>query len=146
MEFIVKEFDELTVNELYTVLQLRSEVFVVEQNCIYQDIDGKDQKATHVLGIKDGKLLAYTRLFNAGDCYKEASIGRVLVKKSERAYGYGHDLIKISIKTIRDKFKKDTIEISAQTYLQKFYESHGFKRIGEEYLEDEIPHIQMIIY
>ncbi|MDY0780470.1 GNAT family N-acetyltransferase [Tenacibaculum sp. IB213877] len=144
MKFKVKTFNQLTTSELYDILQLRSEVFVVEQNCVYQDIDGKDQKALHILGIKNNKLIAYTRLFKGGDYFDEASIGRVVVKQSERKYGYGHDLMKFSIETIEEKFNTSTIKIGAQTYLQKFYESHGFKKIGKEYIEDGIPHIHMV--
>lgn len=144
MNLIVKRFQELTTSELYELLQLRSEVFVVEQDCVYQDIDGKDQKALHVIGIKEGKIIAYTRLFNSGEYFDTPSIGRVVVKESERKYGYGHDLIKASIKAIVDNYNETTITISAQTYLQKFYESHGFKQVGEGYLEDGIPHIRMV--
>lgn len=144
MTLEVKTFSELTIKELYELLQLRSEIFVVEQNCVYLDTDGKDQKALHVLGHKDGNIIAYTRLFNDNDYYKNASIGRVLIKKSEREFGYGHDLICFSIKAIQEKFNKSTIKIGAQTYLKKFYESHEFKQIGEGYIEDGIPHIYMI--
>ncbi|CAM1341229.1 GNAT family N-acetyltransferase [Tenacibaculum amylolyticum] len=144
MEFLAKSFEELTTIELYDILQLRSEVFVVEQKCIYQDIDGKDQKALHILGIKEGALVAYTRLFKPNYYFEEASIGRVLVVASERKYGYGHDLIKFSIQTVHNTFSTKEIKIGAQTYLKKFYESHGFKQVGEEYIEDGIPHIYMI--
>lgn len=144
MKFAVKYFNELSLGELYAILQLRSEVFVVEQNCVYQDIDGKDEKAIHVLGMKDDKLIAYARLFQPKDYFEEASIGRVIVKESERKFGYGHDLIRYVIETIHDLFQTRNIKISAQTYLQKFYESHGFVIDGKEYLEDGIPHIFMI--
>ena len=144
MNITVKKFQELTTSELYEILQLRSEVFVVEQDCVYQDIDGKDLKALHVLGVKGGKIIAYTRLFNSGEYFDTPSIGRVVVKESERKYGYGHDLIKASIKAIIDNYNETIITISAQTYLQKFYESHRFKQIGEGYLEDGIPHIRMV--
>lgn len=144
MNITIKTFQELTTSELYELLQLRSEVFVVEQDCVYQDIDGKDLKALHVLGAKEGKIIAYTRLFNSGEYFDTPSIGRVVVKESERKYGYGHDLIKASIQAIVDNYNETTITISAQTYLQKFYESHGFKQVGEGYLEDGIPHIRMV--
>lgn len=145
MNFSIKTFQELTTSELYEILQLRSEVFVVEQDCVYQDIDFKDQKALHVIGNKEGKIVAYTRLFNSGDYFETPSIGRVVVKATERKYGYGHDLIKASIKGISDNYKSSKITISAQSYLLKFYESHGFKKVGEEYLEDGIPHYKMVI-
>lgn len=139
-----KYFSELTTDELYAVLQLRSEVFVVEQDCVYQDIDYKDQKALHVLGFKGEKLVAYTRIFKGGDYFEHASIGRVVVQEDERKFGYGHDIIKASITAIKEEYNETTIKISAQTYLKKFYESHGFQQTGEGYLEDGIPHIAMI--
>lgn len=139
-----KTFQDLTNDELYAILQLRSEVFMVEQNCVYQDLDGKDQRALHVIGIKDDKLVAYTRIFGPDDYFKEASIGRVVVAKTERQYKYGYEIMEASIKSVKDHFKVDTIKISAQTYLKKFYNNLGFKEIGEEYLEDGIPHVEMI--
>ena len=139
----VKKFNQLTTLEHYKVLQLRSEVFVVEQDCVYQDIDDKDQKALHVIGFKNDKIIAYTRIFKAGDYFKNASIGRVVVAKNERQFGYGHEIMKASIDAIQTHFKTDAITISAQVYLQKFYETHHFKKVGEEYLEDGIPHIRM---
>ena len=144
MDFKVKNFQELTTSELYEILQLRSEVFVVEQDCVYQDIDFKDQKALHVLGLKDDKIIAYTRLFDSKQYFDTPSIGRVIVKDIERKFGYGHDLIKVSIQAIVNNYEERIITISAQTYLQKFYESHGFKQVGEGYLEDGIPHIKMV--
>ena len=138
-------FSEFTVKELYETLQLRSEVFVVEQDCVYQDIDFKDQKALHVLGYKNDKLVAYTRIFKPGDYFNEASIGRVVVQENERKYGYGHDLIKESIIAIEKQFNTATIHISAQRYLEKFYNTHGFVKSGDGYLEDGIPHIKMLI-
>ena len=144
MNFTVKKFQELTTSELYEILQLRSEVFVVEQDCVYQDVDGKDQKALHILGFKNDKIVAYTRLFDSGQYFDTPSIGRVVVKDTERKFGYGHDLIKASIQAIVENYKETKITISAQTYLQKFYESHSFVKVGEEYLEDDIPHIKMI--
>ncbi|TMM30385.1 GNAT family N-acetyltransferase [Polaribacter aestuariivivens] len=143
MNFITKKFQELTIDELYQILQLRSEVFVVEQDCVYQDVDGKDFKSLHVFGTKNDKIIAYTRIFKAGDYFKNASIGRVVVAANERKYGFGHDLMKASLKAIKTHFNADKITISAQKYLKKFYESHNFEQIGEEYLEDGIPHIRM---
>lgn len=143
MKFQVKSYQELNKDELYKILQLRSEIFVVEQDCVYQDIDFKDQKALHIIGIKNDKIIAYTRIFKPGDYFKNSSIGRVVVDAKERQFGYGHQLMEVSIKAIKDYFKVDTITISAQKYLTKFYESHQFKQIGEEYLEDGIPHIRM---
>ncbi len=144
MEIEIKTFEELTTNQLYEILQLRSEVFVVEQDCVYQDVDGKDERALHILGIEEGKLVAYARCFERGDYFDEASIGRVLVRENYRKLGYGHEITKASIKAIKTKYKADKIKISAQTYLVIFYESHGFKTVGDRYLEDGIPHIAMI--
>ncbi|GAA4279561.1 GNAT family N-acetyltransferase [Aquimarina mytili] len=144
VRFEIKRFDELSTIELYKILRLRAEVFVVEQDCVYQDIDDKDQKAIHVIGYKKDEIIAYTRLFDDGDYFENASIGRVVVSEKERKYGYGHDLIEKSIEAIKEVYERHTIKISAQTYLKKFYESHGFTQVGEEYLEDGIPHIGMI--
>ena len=114
-----KTFYELTTQELYNILQLRSEVFVVEQDCAYQDLDGKDQKALHVLGFKGDKLVAYTRIFKPGDYFKEASIGRVVVSKNERMYKYGYDIMIASIMAIKERYNETYIKISAQRYLAK---------------------------
>lgn len=144
MEFIIKSFKELTIHELYEILQLRAEIFVVEQDCVYQDIDFKDQKSLHVFSRKNNKIVAYTRIFKPGDYFKNASIGRVLVLASERKFGYGHDLMKATIKAVENNFKTGIITISAQEYLKKFYEVHHFTQVGKGYLEDGIPHIEMI--
>tara|TARA_R110002049_G_scaffold64920_2_gene170747 strand:+ start:4683 stop:5126 length:444 start_codon:yes stop_codon:yes gene_type:complete len=144
IETQVKKFSELKLEELYRILQLRSEVFVVEQDCVYQDLDGKDEKALHVLGFKNDKIIAYTRIFKPGLYFDEASIGRVVVAKNERDYKYGHDIMKASIEAVKDYFNTSEIKISAQCYLNKFYSNLGFKKVGEEYLEDGIPHIAMI--
>jgi ElaA protein len=140
-----KGFDELTVRELYAILKLRSEVFVVEQDCVYQDLDGKDEKALHVLGTRNGILVAYTRIFGPGDYFREASIGRIVVNKTERKFGYGKDIVKASILIIKEQFGMTNIHISAQTYLKKFYNDLGFQEVGEGYLEDGIPHIRMLL-
>src|SRR5690606_27622786 len=144
MDIQIKTFEQLTKEELYELLALRSEVFVVEQECVYQDIDFKDQKALHILGKIKGRLVAYTRVFNAHDYFEKASIGRVLVNDPYREHGYGHMILKASIEAICSYFKEQPIIISAQQYLEKFYNLHGFFTIGEGYLEDEIPHIKML--
>ncbi len=144
MEAVVKTFDELSTQELYEILRLRSEVFVVEQDCVYQDVDNKDQKALHVLGLKDGELVAYTRMFKPGDYFKNASIGRVVVPKSQRKYGHGKQIMQVSMVALAQRFPNTTIEISAQKYLLKFYTELGFEAVGEEYLEDGIPHVRML--
>lgn len=144
LEVIIKSFEELTPQELYRVLQLRSEIFVVEQNCVYQDMDDKDQKAFHVLGMKNGNIVAYTRIFKQGDYFEYASIGRVMVSQKERQHKYGYDIMNTSIEAVNDYFNATKIKIGAQCYLKKFYNNLGFKEVGEEYLEDGIPHIHMI--
>jgi ElaA protein len=144
LELSIKAFKELTTQELYDILQLRAEVFVVEQDCVYQDIDGKDQKALHVCGYKNQKLVAYTRIFKPGDYFKEASIGRVVVRANERQFKYGYDIMNASIAAIKANYNESLIRISAQTYLKRFYNNLNFKETGEEYLEDGIPHINMI--
>ncbi len=140
----VKSFQELTKEELYTLLQLRSQVFVVEQDCVYLDIDGKDQKALHVLGFKNKLLVAYTRCFKPGDYFTQASIGRVVVQENQRKHRYGYQIMEASISTVHTRFNTQTIKISAQTYLKNFYNRLGFQQTGKEYLEDGIPHIAMI--
>lgn len=139
----IKPFQALSVVELYSLLQLRTEVFVVEQNCVYQDIDGKDAKALHLIGEYNGKIVAYARLFKSGDYFNQASIGRVVVDANYRDKKWGHDLMKQAIIGIETYFGDTNITISAQLYLQKFYESLGFVQTSEMYLEDDIPHIEM---
>ena len=141
-----KTFDELSTQELYQILRLRSEVFVVEQNCVYQDIDNKDQKALHLFGIVEGEIIAYSRLFKPGDYFEFSSIGRVVVAEKHRDKNFGHELIDQSILEINRRFNVQNITISAQLYLKKFYESHGFVATSETYLEDDIPHIEMKIF
>ena len=144
LDIKVKKFNELSIQELYSLLKLRSEIFVVEQDCVYQDLDGKDAKALHVIGINNNEVVAYTRIFKPGDYFDIASIGRVAVHKDYRKFGYGKDIMQASINAVNEKFKEQQIKISAQTYLDKFYTELGFKAIGEGYLEDGIPHIQMV--
>jgi len=145
LDIKVKYFKELNIHELHDMLQLRSAVFVVEQDCLYQDIDGKDKIALHVLGYKNEKLIAYSRIFKPGDYFEYASIGRVVVDKNEREHKYGYDIMNASIKAIEDHLKVSKIKVSAQTYLKRFYNNLGFKEVGEEYLEDGIPHIGMVL-
>ncbi|WP_431096372.1 GNAT family N-acetyltransferase [Polaromonas aquatica] len=137
-------FSALTTLELYDMLQLRSEVFVVEQACVFQDMDGADQKAMHLLGAKDGKLVAYARCFAAGEKFAEASIGRVVTHMSARGGGIGHVLIKESIDSLVRHWGAQPIRIGAQARLEKFYNQHGFVQNGEPYIEDGIPHIEML--
>jgi ElaA protein len=140
----LKNFDALTAKELYDILQLRSEVFVVEQNCVYLDMDGKDEGSFHFCGYHQNKLIAYTRLLPPGLSYTEASIGRVVTSPSVRRSGAGRLLMQQSIKTVHDLFGTVPIKIGAQLYLKAFYESFGFILKGEVYLEDGIEHIAML--
>jgi len=143
IQWKIKRFEALSLQELYSALELRSEVFVVEQNCVYQDIDNKDQKAIHVMGYLNADLVAYARLFDAGDYFEQASIGRVVVSPAHRSKSFGHELMRQAISEVEQHFKTTEITISAQLYLKAFYESHGFVAQGESYLEDDIPHIKM---
>lgn len=143
MEIRIKSFEELTKEELYRILQLRAEVFVVEQECAYLDVDGLDQKALHVLGIGPENICAYTRIFRAGDYFDDPSIGRVVVSSEFRGKALGKKIMEASMKYIEGNLKSTHTVISAQLYLTKFYEDMGFKPEGAEYLEDDIPHIKM---
>jgi len=143
VSIFVKSFEELSKLELYKILRLRAEVFIVEQDCVYQDVDDKDQKALHVILKKSEEIIGYTRLFWPGDYFKEASIGRVVISKKERDNNYGSELMKASILAISEKMKEKKIKISAQTHLKIFYNNLGFLESGKEYLEDGIPHVAM---
>lgn len=139
----IKAFCELTIDELYAILYLRCKVFEVEQNCSYLDTDYKDQKALHLMGYIDNKLITYCRLFKPFDYFNEASIGRVVCDADYRHMGYGHQLMEKAIVTLRDRWDETIITISAQLYLKQFYESHGFKQNSDTYLEDNILHVRM---
>lgn len=143
LEWKIIPFDLLSVHELYEILRLRSEIFVVEQNCVYLDLDGKDQKALHLFGTFEGKIVAHARLFKPGISFVHASIGRVTVDAKHREKKWGHELMRQAIAGILDHYGETEITIGAQLYLKKFYESHGFVQTSEMYLEDDIPHIQM---
>lgn len=142
--YSIKSFDELNTQELYEILRLRNEVFIVEQNCPYLDLDDKDQKSYHLRYHVDGQLAAYTRLIPAGVSYKEVSIGRVATSHKYRGTGLGKKLMEASIQGCNQKFGESNIRISAQLYLLKFYQSLGFNEINEPYDEDGIPHIEML--
>ncbi len=147
MQWKLKKYNELTTEEFHNILQLRINVFVVEQNCPYPELDGKDKIAYHFFAFaeeKPNQILAYSRIFRPGEYYQEAAIGRVVVHLNFRKEKLGYKLIIRSIKQIEKLFKTKEIKIGAQTYLKKFYESHGFKKVGKSYIEDGIPHIYMI--
>lgn len=122
---------------------MRSEIFILEQDAPYQDLDNKDQYAIHIRGYRDGELVAYCRIFKKGDYFDEASIGRVVVRSKWRKYSYGHALVAEAIKQLKEVWNEENITISGQSYLKNFYESHGFVQTSEEYLEDGLPHMQM---
>lgn len=143
MECSIKHFEELTTLELYEILQVRSAVFVVEQNCIYQDLDDKDQKAYHVFLHENGKIQAYLRVLAAGVSFEEASVGRVITV--QRGKGLGKQLLLEGIKVAKEKFNADKIRIGAQSYAKGFYEQVGFKQVSEEFLEDGIWHMEMLL-
>jgi len=143
IQWKIKPFEALSVNELYDLLKLRSEIFVVEQNCVYLDLDGKDKFALHLFGEFEGKIVAHARLFKAGISFDNASIGRVVVDINYRDRKWGHDLMREAIAGIAKHYDEVKITIGAQLYLKKFYESHGFVQSSEMYLEDDIPHIEM---
>ena len=137
-------FAALTVAELYEALQLRSEVFVMEQACLYQDLDGSDHKAVHVLGAANGQLVAYARCLAVGVKFAEASMGRVIIREAMRGSGIGHELMRQAIACVFEDSGVQPIRIGAQAQLEKFYVQHGFVKAGEPYIEDGIPHVEML--
>ena len=143
-KFLYKKFYSLSRKEIHDLFLLRSEVFVVEQNCVYQDIDGKDEKADHVLVKKNTKIIAYARVLQDNDP-NVVSIGRIVVSKKERGNTLGGSLLDFILKKIFEKKPKKLIKISAQAHLEKFYKAHGFKTKSNTYMEDGIPHISMIL-
>lgn len=140
-----KKFDDLSPHELYVIMQLRNEVFVVEQNCVYQDADNKDPYCHHLMGWRNDKLVAYTRLLPPGLAYAESSIGRVVTSPSARGGGIGRELMQKSIEQVDQLFGTASIKIGAQLYLHNFYTSLGFKQTSTVYLEDNIEHVEMIL-
>lgn len=143
-EWVIKTFNDLTPIELYAILRLRSEVFVVEQNCVFLDMDNKDQECHHLMGKLNNRLVAYTRLVPPGHIYEQPSIGRVVTALEIRNSGIGMELIRQSISGIQILYGNTSIKIGAQLYLKRFYESFGFKQISNVYLEDGIKHIYML--
>jgi len=144
MNFEFKQFNELLPEELYMILRLRAEIFVVEQDCVYNDLDGLDVEAVHQFLRKDGEIIAYSRLLKPGTRFSECSIGRVVVKKTERGNGLGIQMMREAKNFILNEWNAKAIQISAQKYLRKFYEDLGFRIVTSEYLEDGIPHYGMI--
>lgn len=145
MQFTFVDFNSLSLSDLYAILQLRQDVFILEQTCLYADIDGKDKQAYHIMLKIDDELIAYARYFIKGNFHSEyASIGRVLVHPNYRKKQYGDALLEYLLKEVETRFEETSIKISAQSYLLEFYEKYGFKKISAEYLEDGIPHIDML--
>ena len=145
MQFTFVDFNSLSLADLYAILQVRQDVFILEQTCLYADIDGKDKQAYHVMLKIDGAIMAYARYFIKGDFHSEyASIGRVLVHPDHRMKQFGYALLEYLLKEVERRFGSAPIKISAQTYLLEFYGKFGFKKISAEYVEDGIPHIDML--
>lgn len=145
IQWMLKKFEDLEPRELYAVMQLRNEVFVVEQNCVYQDADNKDPGCFHFMGWQEEKLVAYTRLLPPGLAYPEPSIGRVVSSPSVRGTGIGRALMQQSIQTVHKLFGPLPIRIGAQLYLLQFYASLGFQQTSDVYLEDNIEHVEMML-
>ncbi|MHA7098812.1 GNAT family N-acetyltransferase [Priestia aryabhattai] len=145
MSWKLKKFDDLTNIELYNLLKERTLVFVVEQNCPYLEVDGKDPFSYHLFKEDNGKIVAYLRIVPEDVAYQEISIGRVFVKKEYRGQGIADELLKKGLDFILNELKETTVKIQAQEYLRKFYISFGFQAISETYLEDNIPHIDMLL-
>ncbi len=144
MQWVLKKYEDLTLDEFHDILQLRIDVFVVEQNCPYPELDNKDKISFHFLCKNNtGKIIAYTRIFKPGDYYKEAAFGRVVVHQDFRNQKLGYKLIEQTIDKMEHLFGKTSIKIGAQTHLKKLYGSFGFQQVGKEYIEDGIPHIYM---
>jgi ElaA protein len=144
LRFVTKKFEELSTEELYDILRLRQEVFIVEQNCAYLDADGKDFSSLHVLGFAEDELVAYCRLVMPGISYSEVSIGRVISAAKHRGRKFGIALMHYALSEIQSIFGPVPVRIGAQSYLKKFYESFGFRDLNEPYLEDGIPHLIML--
>ena len=140
-----KAFKDLSVDEYFEIIHLRTEIFVVEQDCPYQEVDEKDRKSYHLYGrAENGQVIAVTRILPPGISYNEISVGRVALKAVYRGKGIADELMNETFKFIEKEFGKQPIRISAQEYLLNYYSKHGFKQVGEMYLEDDIPHIEML--
>mgnify|MGYP004681543531 FL=1 len=142
MEFVIKQFYELTLDELYKILKVRTSIFVVEQNCPYQELDDLDQNSYHIYLEEDNQIIAYARVIPKDNPFHEVSIGRVLVTK--RRHGYGTKIVQKAIEVAIEKYHAEKIVIEAQTYVKKMYENVGFKQISMPFLEDGIEHINMV--
>jgi ElaA protein len=139
-----RDFDALAPHQLYAVLRLRSEVFVLEQSCLFQDMDGHDAAARHLMGRRDDRLAAYARCLPPGVTFAEASIGRIVTDPSERGSGLGHELVRRAIGLVEQSWGRQPIRIGAQAHLARFYAAHGFQDLGRPYVEDGIDHLEML--
>ncbi len=146
LDWQFKPYKELTLNEFHDLISLRLKTFVVEQNCSYLDLDGKDKKCYHLL-LRDGKgdVIGTARILHPGVAYPEVAIGRVVIIDEYRGKGIGHEMMERCVKFINEEFGVSPIRISAQKHLEKFYNDCGFVSTGKEYLEDEIPHVEMLL-
>ena len=147
MEFqiISKQFEEMSNHEIYEVLRLRAEVFVVEQKCVYQDLDRLDECSVHLMGLLANELVSYLRITPPGTRFKEASFGRVVTAKAFREKGYSSKLLSNGFQLVDSLYQSKSVRISAQVYLEGYYGSFGFKRVSDVYLEDGIEHVEMLI-
>lgn len=145
MNWKLKRFEDLSIDELYKILQARMSVFVIEQKCFYSELDGKDQVAYHLFKEEGEEVVAYLRIFSSGLVYPQASFGRVFVQKEYRNQGIAQELIKRALYFMQTQLHEKAIKIQAQAYLQTFYASFGFKAVSEVYLDDDIPHVDMIL-
>lgn len=144
MDWKIKKYKDLTIEELYRILKVRNEVFVVEQNCPYQDCDGKDKLAYHLFLEVNGNIIAYTRILDKGVSYNEVSIGRFLVQEKHRGKGLAKEMLVKAISFIEESLNEKAIRLSGQVYIKDFYKSFGFKEVSDTYLEDDIPHVEML--
>lgn len=144
MEWKLKSYEELSKEELYRIIKLRIDVFIVEQNCPYQELDDMDEKAHHLFLDQEGEISAYCRLFSSGVVGKEASIGRVIVRKQDRGKGWAKTLLEKALGFLESEWGETAVKISAQDYPRSFYGLFGFKEVSEVYLEDGIPHVDMV--
>ncbi len=145
MSWMLKQYNDLTIDELYNILKERVAVFVLEQKCLYPEIDGKDKAAYHLFKEKDGEIIAYLRILPKGTVFDEVALGRVLVHKEHRGDGIARDLLDKAIHFVYDELNENRVRIQAQEYLLNFYASFGFTAISDTYLEDGIPHVDMIL-
>ncbi|QDQ01078.1 GNAT family N-acetyltransferase [Lysinibacillus fusiformis] len=144
MSWKIQTYNELTTEELYKIIQLRVNVFIVEQQTCYEDLDNHDQNSIHLSYVKDGKIFAYARLLPPGEKFDMASIGRVITNQEVRGTGMGKEMVQLAIKTIEKEWPGSEIFIQAQAYLEDFYGSFGFKQVSEAYIYDSLPHLDML--